>query len=107
MPGTARAAAGPEAEEAAAIGELEPELMRNRYVLNSYSELKIHLRAAVQAEKHRSALPTGPIQASLRAAVQAEKHRSALPTGPIQALSQDTSSRSTSHDREGTGARAG
>ena len=37
-------------------------------------------RAAVQAEKHRSALPTGPIQASLRAAVQAEKHRSALPT---------------------------
>ena len=58
----------------------------------------------MQAEKHRSALPTGPIQASLRAAVQAEKHRSALPTGPIQALSQDTSSRSTSHDREATGA---
>ena len=55
------------------------------YVLNSYSELKIGLRAAVQAEKHRSALPTGP----------------------IQALSQDTSSRSTSHDREGTVARAG
>jgi len=85
MPGTARAAAGPEAEEAAAIGELEPELMRNRYVMNSYSDLKIHLPAAVQAEKHRSALPTGP----------------------IQALSQDTSSRSTSHDREGTGGRAG
>ena len=58
----------------------------------------------MQAEKHRSALHTGPIQASLRAAVQAEKHRSALPTGPIQALSQDTSSRSTSHDREATGA---
>ena len=36
--------------------------------------------------------------------MQAEKHRSALPTGPIQALSQDTSSRSTSHDREATGA---
>ena len=36
--------------------------------------------------------------------MQAEKHRSALPTGPIQALSQATSSRSTSHDREATGA---
>ena len=58
----------------------------------------------MQAEKHRSALPTGPIQASLRAVVQAEKHRSALPTGPIQALPQDTSSRRTSHDREATGA---
>ena len=58
----------------------------------------------IQAEKHRSARPTGPIRAWLRAAVQAEKHRSALPTGPIQALSQDTASRSTSHDREATGA---
>ena len=45
----------------------------------------------MQAEKHRPALPTGPIQASLRAAVPADKHRSALPTGPMQALSQDTS----------------
>ena len=30
--------------------------------------------------------------------MQAEKHRFALPTGPIQALSQDTAARSTSHD---------